>query len=273
MITPSRGRARIGVLVPFTNCNLEADMALLRPAGVSFHFARMGGYDLEAVPDAEQMAGLGEAELDEPLRLLSGARPDVVLYGCTSATLTHGRTFDRKLAARIKAGSGAETVTAAGALVHALRTLDVKRVGFASPYVAEINDLAIAFLADTGIETVARADIGVALDNYGQGELSLDEVFDLGLRTASDDAEAIVLSCTDMRSVEVVERLEAQTGKPVITSNQAMLFEALQLLDIGPGDETCGRLFRRRADSEGRREPSSLAGVTLDFSSQSTEPQ
>ena len=33
----SRGRARIGVLVPFTNTNLEADMALLRPSGVSHH--------------------------------------------------------------------------------------------------------------------------------------------------------------------------------------------------------------------------------------------
>lgn len=273
MITPSRGRARIGVLVPFTNCNLEADMALLRPDGISFHFARLGGYDLEAVPDAEQMAGLGSASLDEPLRLLTGVRPDVVLYGCTSATLTHGRAFDQELAAKIKAGSGAETVTAAGALVHALRALDVKRIGFASPYVAEINDLAIAFLAESGIETLARADIGVALGNYGQGELTPDEVFALGLRAAAEEAEAVVLSCTDMRSVEVVERLEAELGKPVITSNQAMLFEALQLLDIDPGEVTCGQVFRRRTDSEGRGEPSSLTGVTLDFSSQSSAPQ
>ena len=60
MKTPSRGRARIGVLVPFTNTNLEPDLTMLRPAGVSFHFARMGGYDIDAVPDAKQMAGLGE---------------------------------------------------------------------------------------------------------------------------------------------------------------------------------------------------------------------
>lgn len=244
MITTSRGRARIGVLVPFTNCNLEADMALLRPEGVSFHYARLGGYDLEAVPDAGQMAGLGAASLDEPLRLLSGARPDVVLYGCTSATLTHGRAFDRELAARIQEESGAQTVTAAGALVHALRTLDIKRIGFASPYVSEINDLAIAFLADAGTETVSRADIGVTLGNYGQGELTPEEVQALALRADSDEAEAVVLSCTDMRAVEVVERLEAMLEKPVITSNQAMLFEAVQRLDLYSRDTGCGRLFR-----------------------------
>ncbi len=89
-MTPSRGLGRIGLLVPFTNTNLEPDMGLLAPAGCSIHVARMGGYDADAVPDAAQMAGFGTADLDEPLRLLAGARPDVTLYGCTSATLAHG---------------------------------------------------------------------------------------------------------------------------------------------------------------------------------------
>ncbi len=68
----SRGRARIGVLVPFTNTNLEPDFALMCPDGVSLHFARLGGYDEEEIPGAEQMQGLGAADLDEPLRLLAG---------------------------------------------------------------------------------------------------------------------------------------------------------------------------------------------------------
>ena len=244
MLTFSRGRARIGVLVPFTNTNLEADLAMVRPAGVSFHFARLGGYDIDAVPDAGQMAGLGEAPLDEPLRLLAGVRPDVVLYGCTSATLTHGPAFDRELASRIEDQIGAATVTAAGALVNALQVLGINRVGFASPYVAELNDLAISFLADAGIETVSRADIGVSLDNYGQGELTPGAVFDLGRRADSAAAEAIVLSCTNMRSIEVIERLEADLDKPVISSNQAMLFAACQVLGMDTTLDGCGRLSR-----------------------------
>ena len=119
----SRGRARIGVLVPFTNTNLEPDMVLLRPDGVSLHFARLGGYDADEIPDEKQMKGLGAADLDEPLRLLAGVKPDVIIYGCTSATLSHGPEFDRTLAARIHADSGAHTVTAAGALVNALDVL------------------------------------------------------------------------------------------------------------------------------------------------------
>jgi len=51
----SRGRARIGVVVPFSNTNLEPDMMMLRPLGVSLHFARANGYDLDEVPDSNQM--------------------------------------------------------------------------------------------------------------------------------------------------------------------------------------------------------------------------
>lgn len=240
----SRGAGRIGVLVPFTNLNLEPDMWLLGSPDVSVHFARMGGYDIDAIPDETQMANLGATPLDEPLRLLAGAHPDVILYGCTSATLTHGPSFDRELAAKIEQKTGAATVTAAGALVHALEHLGAARIGFASPYVSAINEQAIAFLATAGIETVSSAEVDSQLSNYEQGALTPDEVLDLGLRANAGDAEVIVLSCTDMRSVEVIARLEADTGKPVVTSNQAMMFEAACTLGLDMQHLPFGQLFR-----------------------------
>ncbi|MEM6887411.1 MAG: Asp/Glu racemase [Pseudomonadota bacterium] len=242
-MSKSRGRARFGVLVPFTNTNLEPDMVLLRPEGVSMHFARLGGYDQEAIPDAGQMKGLGAADLSQPLQLLQGVLPNVILYGCTSATLTHGIAFDEALAAKIKDASGAQTVTAAGALVHALRILEIEHVGFASPYVPQINEMAIAFLSASGIHTVARADVENELDNYGQGALHPDAVFELGLAADHAHAQAVVLSCTDMRSVEIVAKLEAALGKPVITSNQAMIFQAMQMAGICEALEGYGQLL------------------------------
>lgn len=245
MTKTNRGRARFGALVPFTNTNLEPDLSLLCPPGVSVHIARIGGYDVDEVPDADQMAGLGASDLSEPLRLLGGARPDVVMYGCTSATLTHGVAFDRELADTIRTTIGAHSVTAAGALVGAMHTLGVTRIAFSSPYVGAINDMAVAFFAHAGVETVSRADVGRDLGNYGQGELTPDEVFDLAMRADSADADAVVLSCTDMRSVETVDRLEAALGKPVLTSNQAMVFQAMRLMGMEPGEVRCGRLFTR----------------------------
>ena len=244
-MTPSRGRARLGLLVPFTNTNLEPDMTLMCPPGISVHTARLGGYDAERIPDESQMQGLGASDIDESLRLLMGVSPDIILYGCTSATLAHGPDFDRKLADRAKSVSGAETVTAAGALVSALRVLGAQRVGLASPYVPAINDMAVAFLAEAGIETVQRSEVTEPLSNEEQGAMTPDEVLAAGTRADHDDADAVVLSCTDMRSVETVERLERALGKPVICSNQAMMFEALRHLGIDEPVAGFGMLLER----------------------------
>ena len=240
----SRGRARIGVLVPFTNVNLESDLGLLRPDGVSFHFTRIGGYDVDKIPDAGQMAELGATPLDEPLALLVGVRPDLIMYGCTSATLSHGTEFDRALAVQIKKLSGAETVTAAGALVYAVTAFGAKSIAFGSPYTSDINDAALIFLKNSGFDIVSSAAVDEDLGNYGQAELTPDDVFDLGLQADHKDAEVLVLSCTEMRSVEAIERLEAALNKPVVTSNQAMMYQASCILGLPMEQQTFGQLFK-----------------------------
>ncbi|MBT4038840.1 MAG: Asp/Glu racemase [Rhodospirillales bacterium] len=242
-MTIERSGPKIGVLVPYTNCNLEPDMMALCPPGCTMHFARMGGYDINKIPGSSQMAGLGASDITEPLQLLSGVRPTVVLYGCTSATLTHGTAFDRDLAAKIRPETNAISLTAAGALVEGIKAIGATKVGFASPYIGEVNDQAVSFLADEDISVTRMADIGQDLGNYGQGELTPDDVFQLSLLADHPDAQAIVLSCTDMRSVEAIERIEAAVGKPVITSNQAMVFALMKALGIPRHKNLPGRLF------------------------------
>ena len=124
-LSPSRGRARIGIVTPFSNTHLEADLALLRPWGVSCHIVRASGYDLDAVPDGEQMRRFARTSLDSVLKTLMAARPDVVLYGCTSATMAMGPDYDRAFRARIEDIAGVPAVTAAGALVMFYKTLEM----------------------------------------------------------------------------------------------------------------------------------------------------
>ncbi|WP_171170002.1 Asp/Glu racemase [Ruegeria sp. HKCCA0370] len=242
-MTETRTAAKIGVLVPFTNTNLEPDMEMLRPPNTTIHFQRMGGYDVNEIPGSDQMAGLGASDISHDLRMISGVRPDVVLYGCTSATLTHGPSFDAELAQQIKSESGALSLTAAGSLIAAIKALGATKVGFSSPYLGEINVQAMDFMAQNGIETVRCADVGRKLGNYGQGELTPDDVYELACQANHPQAQAIILSCTDMRSVEAVDRIEATLGKPVVTSNQAMMFCLVRALNLPRHDELPGRLF------------------------------
>lgn len=186
------------------------------------------------------------SSLDGVVAMLAAVRPDMILYGCTSATLAHGVEFDRKFAQQISdMTSGKPTITAAGALVAALKALDVRKIAFSSPYTEQLNQESIGFLKDCGFETVSSAYVGEELGIYGASNLTPEQVVELGISADSDSAEAIVLSCTDMCAVEAIDELERTLGKPVITSNQALMFAAAKALNLTRDEVVCaGRLFR-----------------------------
>ena len=112
-----------------------------------------------------------------------------------------------------------------------------------------LNREVAEFLESCGFRTVSRAYVGEDLGNYGQGALTPEEIFDLGCRADHRDAEALVLSCTDIRAVEAIEALERHLRKPVVTSNQALMFCAAKRLGLALLGRAEDRLplHRRRA--------------------------
>ena len=228
----SRGVARMGFIVPVSNSNLEPDMAAIRPQGVSVHFMRAGGYDLNAVPDSDQMRKFALNSLDDVLQALGAVRPDIVVYGCTSATLSLGPDYDKDFCKRMEDYAGVPAITAAGALVESLNDLGVRKLSFASPYTEQLNQEGADFLTNSGFEVVNVTYVGSDLGNYGQGDLTPNDVLELGTRADSASAQAIVLSCTDMRAVEIIESLEERLKKPVVSSNQALMHVACKRLGL-----------------------------------------
>lgn len=228
----TRQRGRLGFIVPSSNTNLEPDCTLLVPTGVTAHFTRIGGYDVDAVPDAAAMRKLAYSGLAEPIDLLMAAKVDVIGYACASATLSHGWAFDRWLCKDIEAKSGVPAVTTSGAMVEALQHLDISSIGFASPYVEELNRDAVSFFESAGIEVANCANTGSTLSSAEQGNLKPYDAFNLGCAADHHDAQAIVIGCTDFRAVEAIKALENELGKPVITSNQAMIASCLSKINV-----------------------------------------
>ncbi len=245
-ITESRGRARIGVVIPVTNTNLEPDMQLLRPHGVSIHFARSGGYDVDAIPDETQMRQYSDTDYHDVVDQLKTCRSDIILYGCTSATLAQGPAFDEEFRHSIEQYTSIPTITAASSLIEALTDLGIRNFAFTSPYVATLNDYAVRFIEEFGLTCVSRLDTPTSLSNNAVAEITPGQVLEMAIAVNNKKAEAIVLSCTDMRAVEAIQTIEAELGKPVITSNQAMMHAALKLLPIAHQDSTiCGHLLSK----------------------------
>ena len=230
----SRGRARLGIVVPVSNTNLEPDMMLLAPRGVSLHFARAGGYDVDRIPDEKQMRQYSDTPVDDVIASLGHCRADLIVYGCTSATLAQGPAYDRAFRANIERLAGVPAVTAASALVQVLQALEIESFAFTSPYVASLNDLAIDFIEASGMRCVYRVDAPEPLGNEAVGDTRPDEIIEIALRADHPAAQALVISCTDYRATEAIDELETRLDKPVITSNQASLLVALRRLGILP---------------------------------------
>lgn len=109
--------------------------------------------------------------------------------------------------------------------------MDLRRVVLGSPYIPELNDNVARFLSDAGIEVLATHGMGLNYDTE-MIRVAPDYIFDFAGAIDRPDADAVLLSCGALRSIEVVDRLEQHLGKPVICSNQAMLWDVLRLAGI-----------------------------------------
>ncbi|HEV7803587.1 MAG TPA: decarboxylase, partial [Burkholderiales bacterium] len=103
-----------------------------------------------------------------------------------------------------------------------------------------------SFLEASGVEV---ADMkGLALvDNLVVGRLGPETAYDLALKVDRSDADAIVLSCTNWQTMEAIERIERETGKPVITTTQASIWAALRIIGHREPVGGYGRLLRELA--------------------------
>lgn len=230
--------ARIGLLVPSSNTTVEPEFYRALPRGVTLHTARL--FLTRIAP--ESILKMVE-DLETQARLLASADVDVIVLGATAPSFLNGLGYDRELIAKIEAATGRKATTTSTALVQALKHFGAKRVVLGSAYDEKVNGIAKAFLEASGTEVVAMQGLSL-VDNLVVGRLGSDTAYDLALKVNRSDADAIVLSCTNWQTMDAIERIERETGKPVITTTQASVWAALRMLGHTESINGYGRLLR-----------------------------
>ena len=231
---------RIGLIVPASNTNAEPDCVSLCPAGLTIHSARSGGYDVEAVPDSDEMRNFARQSLDQNCKDLSDARVDLIAYACTSATLSEGPAFDAEFCETLQRKAGCPAVTTAGALAEAVHHIGARKIAFTSPYVKRLSQEAVDYLVESKIDVVGEHTLEKELNSLEQNALTPQDAYEMAIAADKPEAEAIVISCTDFRALEAVPAIEKCQNKPVITSNQALMFACLKRLEIPCGAISAG---------------------------------
>lgn len=231
-------RAKIGFVLLATEQTIEDDMMALMPKGVGAHFTRV------AIPDSitvESLTDVGQDLARAAETLLPDGSLDVVSYACTSGSLVLGE--DKVFEELNKGAPNAVASSLITAVINALTTLGVKKVAVCTPYLDEVNLEEKVYLEDRGFEVTEIRGLNLEKDS-DMIRVRPDAIMELARSVDSPEAEAVFISCGALRSVEIVDRLEAELGKPVICSNQAMAWDVLRQAKISDKIEGYGRLLR-----------------------------
>ena len=235
---------RIGLLVPSSNTTVEPEFYRALPPSVTLHTARMFLTDItpEAILRIVQ-------DLEAQSRLLATADVDVIVLGATAPSFLKGAGYDREMTARIEQAAGKPATTTSTALLRALRFLDVKRIVLGSAYTDKVNAIAQAFLEANGLHVAAARGLQM-VDNLAVGRLGPESSYDLARAAASaaPDAEAVVLACTNWRSMDGIEKLEHELNKPVLSTTQVSVWDALRIAGYRGEVTGYGRLLRTLRD-------------------------
>ena len=179
--------------------------------------------------------------------------PYVIAVGCTSGSFVGGIGYDKKIIEKISSATGLPAITTSTAVIDALHTLNIRKVAIGTPFTDEINKKEAEFIEAHGITVTKIRGLGYsqAMTNYplasrpvsGIGLLPPAVAYRLALDVNSADADGIFISCANFRTIEIIDALEQNTGKPVLSSVQATMAMALKVMGVRERVQGFGRLL------------------------------
>ena len=234
-------RARLGFLVPPGNPTVETEMIELAPQGVSLHFHRMMARGIGGALDGQRERNQMMIDhLPDSIELLAMVNPDIIVIAHTATSYHLGREREAALLAQLQATSGVRIVTAFGAVSQALWRLGGKRLALGAPYSPEVTLEGKAHLKSHDFEVVNFANLPGVTNIY---ELTAEHAYKLARSIDNEAAQAVFLTGTGMPTLPVLEALEHDLGKPVVSSASAMMWHALRSAGVRQPIPGYGRLL------------------------------
>lgn len=235
-------RARIGILSPITNFITISEWYSVLPEGITVWEALMGL--TETTPAS--LVEMRKNAVSEAIKLSYGMM-DIILFACTSGSFIGGPGYDKEIIKELEAAVSIPSTTTSTCVLRAFADLGIKKIALIGPYIREVFDAEINFFKDHGIETLYLK----ALEYRYVRDISLlrerPYIFYRMAKEAyqaAKDIDAIFITCMASPAIKIIDPLEQETGKFVISSNSASLYGVLKKLGIKGPIENYGKVFK-----------------------------
>ena len=234
-------RARIGVVHPGAGWPHARDFYKIAPKGVAYGST---GVPFHKDESKDVMMRLDEHVVECAVLLAnSKPEPDVIAWICTAGSFLKGKEHNEQLVREMEEATGKPCLTTSMAVVSAFRHLGAKKIAMGTPYPYDVNTIEAKFMEDNGLEVVNHDGLDL-VDNNILANLPSSVLYRLGQAVDVPEADAVFISCTGLATLDIIEALERDLGKPVITSNQASYWLAFRMANVCEPIEGFGKLLR-----------------------------
>jgi maleate isomerase len=205
---------RLGVLTPSSNTALEPLTSALaaQVAGCSAHFSRFSVTEIAL--SAQALGQFDDSKILAAAELLADAQVDVIGWSGTAAGWL-GFDTDLRLCERIEQRTGIRATTAVLALNELLALQGITRLALVTPYTTDVQQRIVDNYRAIGISVVAERHLGIRVNHdFALVEPALLRA--LMHETAAAGPQAFTTFCTNLRAAPLAERIEADTGIPLL---------------------------------------------------------
>jgi maleate isomerase len=228
---------RIGLIALATDFNSEQDLRRMYPDGVEVFTNRVLNANPVTMQNLRNMAGdISRAAGG----ILPGFSLDAMIYGCTSGTVANGAKKIEQLVQQ--SCPGVPVTNPVTAALAAFAHFGADKISILTPYTEAVNLEMASYFEDHGIEVLNIAGLDYESDIEMTG-IPPRDIADAAIGVCDDRADLLFISCTAIRSSMVIEQIEKRLGKPVVSSNQALVWHSLKLLDSDAVVTGYGSLF------------------------------
>jgi len=234
--------ARIGMIIPAVNRACEPQFNRYAPPTLGVHImrARIAGKWSRPIVELAD-------EITRATQMLAECGPDLMVYNCTASSMKEGPSGERRILDIMQQAAAIEAVSTSALVAEALHTLKIKSVVLISPYTS--NDDIVNYLRAIGVSVVR--DVALQLPAIEFANVSPQRWCEIAVENDRLDADGIFLSCAATTQIEAVASIEQALNKPVVNSNQAVLWGCLMRLKsrLGaiPAIPKLGRLMQTLA--------------------------
>tara|TARA_B100000424_G_scaffold208928_1_gene166255 strand:+ start:354 stop:1100 length:747 start_codon:yes stop_codon:yes gene_type:complete len=234
----SKHNPRVGLIALATDFMIEKDfIKVIKDKDIDFFVNRIECYNPLT---KENLVRMSEKVTEVTNNILPNEDIDCVVYGCTSGTIAAGYDSIEK---KVKAAKPkAKLTTPSSAAVKALKKFNVKKLAIFTPYSKKLNDEVVNFFLSEKFDIVSNTYLDIAAD-YDIGKVDEDFLFKTLSKMDLADADALFISCTALPVLNIIDKLEKKLNKPVLSSNQALIWNTLE--EIGQNNDIrgFGKLF------------------------------